>query len=134
MARREIEDLSTGAPFVDPKGQDVECWEELEAVLGEPDGSGPRVLKLSTPKYTVYFGVGHAVSFVEYFDWCRGRAYVARPPKESVGAYPVDFQSREESVRVVPAHLMPLRSALVIVRFFFDRDEPPGTIEWVASP
>jgi hypothetical protein len=134
MARRGIEDLSTGAPFVDPTGQDVEHWEQVEAMLGEPDGRGPRVLKLSTPKYTVYFGAGHAVSFVEYFDWCTGRAYVARPPKGPSAVYPAEFKSRGESLKVAPGCLMPLRSALNIVRCFFDRDEPPATIQWVVAP
>jgi hypothetical protein len=133
MARRAIEDLSTGAPFVNPAGQDPESWEQLEAMLGQLDGAGPRVLKLSTPKYTVYFGAGHAVSFVEYFDWCTGRGFIARPPRGPTAAYPAEFRSRGESLTVAPSLLMPMRSALGILRCFFDRDEPPATIEWRRS-
>jgi len=133
MARRGIEDLSTGAPFVDPAGQDPEVWEHVEAMLGGLDSGGPRVMKLSTPKYTIYFGAGHTVSFVEYFDWCTGRAYVARPPK-GPAAFPAEFRTRGESLTVAPGCLMPIRSAMGIVRCFFDRDEPPATIQWVVAP
>jgi len=134
MARRGIEDLSTGSPFVGPAGQDLELWEEVEAMLAESDGGGPRVLKLSTPKYTIYFGTGNTVSFVEYFDWCTGRGYVARPPKGPAAAFPAEFRTRGESLSVAPGCLMPLRSALGIVRCFFERDEPPATVQWVAAP
>jgi hypothetical protein len=134
MARHGIEDLSTGAPFVGPAGQDLEYWEEVESMLGEPDGGGPRVLKLSTPKYTVYFGAGHSVSFVEYFDWCTGRAYVAQPPKGPSATFPAEFRTRAESLTVAPGCLMPVQSALAIVRYFFVRDEPPATVQWVVAP
>ena len=128
------EDLSTKRPFHDCETHPVGDGDELRQIVDSFSNEPPRILKLKTSKFEVYFGVGTDPSFIECFNWETGQAKYPVPENLLSNSNPPTFTSEFETLTPPICVLWPFSDVWQIVEFLMLHDELPADYKWELTP
>lgn len=128
------EDLSTKQPFRDAEQHCVEDTVAFREIVDGYSARKPRILKLRTRNFDVYFGVGTDPSFIECFNWNTGQAKYPVPRQLIAKCKPPTFTNSFETATPPTSVLWPFDDVWKIVTHVMCHDELPLEYKWDLTP